>query len=407
MKFEWQNGRQLSKITTGDNTITMTYDTNGMRLRKCDDNYDTNYYYDSKNNLIGLDKSASTLFFYYDSNGLPTSFKNNDIMYYYVRNLQGDIVKIVKQDGSIAATYTYDAWGKILSIKDGSNVNVPASKPFHVANLNPYRYRGYIYDNETGLYYLQSRYYDPITGRFLNADDTQFIVKCDNVLAANLFTYCANNAVNNTDPNGRFWLTLVYKTLIGCITNMLGIRLIYTAISVGSSMYNFFYNQQFKFTDYITGQELGNAAKVRMGLFTGNYNGCGWIAAYNALRALGEKHIDHTNIISYLELSGCILQGVFGVLPDSIADYFRLIGYIGVDEYYFPSDMDSIIKKYRATILFFAHGSGCHYIMARYYNNAFYVYNEYNKDWTYKVWFSIDKKFEEKGYKILHITGIK
>ncbi len=278
---------------------------------------------------------------------------------------------------------------------------------FHVANLNPYRYRGYIYDNETGLYYLQSRYYDPVTGRFINADNMQFIVKCDNVLAGNLFTYCANNAVNNTDPQGEFWLTLAYKALINCITRVGGISLIYTAISVSSSIYNFFYNQQFKFSGYILNQKQGNAAKVRMGLYTSDRSGCPWIATYNALVALGEKNINHTNIISYFELWGCILQNTFGVLPDSVADYFRMIGYKHVDEYYFPSDIDSIVKKYRVTILFYAHSSGCHYIMVKYYNDAFYVYNEYNDDWSYKVWFSVNQKFEEKGYTILHITGIK
>lgn len=202
MSFEWKKGRQLSKITMGDESVNMTYDTNGMRLLKYDGNYTTNYYYDSNNNLIGLDKAGSTLFFYYDSNGSPTAFKNNDIMYYYVKNLQGDIVKIVKQDGSVAASYTYNAWGKLLSVKDGSNVNVPASKPFHVANLNPYRYRGYIYDTETGLYYLQSRYYDPITGRFLNADDTQFIKS--QVLSSNLYTYCLNDPMNYVNYEGQF-----------------------------------------------------------------------------------------------------------------------------------------------------------------------------------------------------------
>ncbi len=211
MSFEWKKGRQLSKITMGDESVYMAYDTNGMRLLKYDGNYTTNYYYDSNNNLIGLDKAGSTLFFYYDSNGLPTAFKNNDIMYYYVKNLQGDIVKIVKQDGSVAATYTYDAWGKLLSVKDGSNVNVPASKPFHVANLNPYRYRGYIYDTETGLYYLQSRYYDPITGRFVNADDTQFIKS--QVLSSNLYTYCLNNPVIHLDGNGKSPLTFALESL--------------------------------------------------------------------------------------------------------------------------------------------------------------------------------------------------
>lgn len=211
MSFEWKNGRQLSKITTGDKSVNMAYDTNGMRLLKSDGNYTTNYYYDSNNNLIGLDKAGSTLFFYYDSNGSPTAFKNNDIMYYYVKNLQGDIVKIVKQDGSVAASYTYDAWGKLLSVKDGSNVNVPASTTFHVANLNPYRYRGYIYDTETGLYYLQSRYYDPITGRFLNADDTQFIKS--QVLSSDLYTYCLNNPIIHLDGNGKSPLIFALESL--------------------------------------------------------------------------------------------------------------------------------------------------------------------------------------------------
>ena len=107
----------------------------------------------------------------------------------------------LKQDGTVAATYTYDAWGKILSIKDTANNEVPNSNTFHVANLNPYRYRGYIYDNETGLYYLQLRYYDPITGRFLNSDDTQYIIT--NVLSSNLYTYCLNNPISYVDYNGR------------------------------------------------------------------------------------------------------------------------------------------------------------------------------------------------------------
>ena len=133
-------------------------------------------------------------------------------MYYYVKNLQGDIVKIVKQDGSVAATYTYDAWGKLLSVKDGSNVNVPASKPFHVANLNPYRYRGYIYDTETGLYYLQSRYYDPITGRFVNADDMQNALYYG-VFTPNLYTYCGNNPIRNIDKEGKLFGLIIYYAI--------------------------------------------------------------------------------------------------------------------------------------------------------------------------------------------------
>ena len=177
-----------------------------MRYCKTDGDYITNYYYDSQNNLIGLDKAGSTLFFYYDSNGTPTAFKNNDIMYYYIKNLQGDIVKIVNQDGTVVASYTYDAFEKILTVKDTAGNDVPLTLDFHVANLNPFRYRGYIYDDETGLYYLKSRYYDPETGRFINAD-----IYCDtmsNILGTNMFTYCNNNPVNQVDPEGTdaYWL---------------------------------------------------------------------------------------------------------------------------------------------------------------------------------------------------------
>ena len=72
-------------------------------------------------------------------------------MYYYVKNLQGDVVKIINQSGTVFASYVYDAWGNIKSVKGALNLR----------ELNTFRYRGYVYDNETGLYYLKSRYYDP------------------------------------------------------------------------------------------------------------------------------------------------------------------------------------------------------------------------------------------------------
>ena len=149
MSFAWENGRSLKSISTGDNTVTMKYDSNGMRTQKSDSNGTTNYYYDSDNNLIGLTNGTDTLLFYYDSDGNVTSFKYNNTMYYYIKNLQGDIVKIIDYLGTEIANYVYDAWGNIQSVTGNQNI----------ITLNPFRYRGYVYDNETGLYYLQSRYY--------------------------------------------------------------------------------------------------------------------------------------------------------------------------------------------------------------------------------------------------------
>ena len=197
MSFIWQNGRQLASLQTEDNSVTYKYDSNGMRTQKTDNNGTTYYYYDSNKNLIGLTKGNDTLLFYYDSDANVTSFKYNGTMYYYIKNLQGDIVKIIDQAGTEVAGYVYDAWGTIHSQTGDPNIR----------RLNPFRYRGYVYDEETSLYYLQSRYYDPFSGRFLNADDTAFIGATGTVLSCNLFTYCENNSIKYTDKTGTFLIS--------------------------------------------------------------------------------------------------------------------------------------------------------------------------------------------------------
>ena len=192
MSFEWENGRILKKINTSDKAIQMNYDSNGMRTQKSVDGVKTNYYYDSNNNLFALTKGSDTLFFYYDNSGEVMSVSCNGTMYYYIKDLQGDITEIVDKDGKAVAEYAYDAWGNMLTEDNGT---------ITVGKLNPFRYRSYVYDEETGLYYLQSRYYDTLTGRFLNAD-----VYCDTEsgtpLSTNMFAYCENNAINNVDYSG-------------------------------------------------------------------------------------------------------------------------------------------------------------------------------------------------------------
>ena len=198
MTFEWENGRILKKIDTSDKAIQMNYDSNGMRTQKSVDGVKTNYYYDSSNNLFALTQGNDTLFFYYDNSGEVMSVSCNGTMYYYIKDLQGDITEIVDKDGKAVAEYAYDAWGNMLTENNGT---------LAVGKLNPFRYRSYVYDEETGLYYLQSRYYDPLTGRFLNAD-----VYCDTEsgtpLSTNMFAYCENNAINKSDDEGKdaWWI---------------------------------------------------------------------------------------------------------------------------------------------------------------------------------------------------------
>ena len=143
MSFEWENGRILKKISTPDKSVQMSYDSNGMRTQKSVDGVKTNYYYDSNKNLIALVKGNDTLLFYYDSDGSATSFSYNGTMYFYVKNLQGDVIRIIDLAGTEVASYVYDAWGNIKDTKGDPTVR----------ELNPIRYRGYVYDTETDLYY--------------------------------------------------------------------------------------------------------------------------------------------------------------------------------------------------------------------------------------------------------------
>ena len=116
--------------------------------------------------------------------------------YLYVTNLQGDVTMVTDRSGLPLCSYTYDAWGNVLSIT-GENTAI--------GKLNPIRYRGYYQDVETGLYYLQSRYYDPTTMRFINADDPHIIqMGSTEKQELNLYAYCVNDPVNCVDPSG-YW----------------------------------------------------------------------------------------------------------------------------------------------------------------------------------------------------------
>ena len=148
------------------------------------------------NNAIG----AAKLYFVLDAGGNPieVSYRpegsTQTDCYYFVQNLQGDVVALVDSaDGDTVVTYTYDAWGNVLSV--GGELKDTLGKQ------NPFRYRGYVYDSETKLYYLQSRYYDPEMGRFINAD--VYVSTGQGILGNNMFAYCLNRPVSCADSDGR------------------------------------------------------------------------------------------------------------------------------------------------------------------------------------------------------------
>ena len=145
------------------------------------------------------------LVFMYDENGAPNTVyyyngSTSATKYYYVLNLQGDVTEIRSTSNALVAQYNYDAFGNILSIKDANGNNITSST--HIANVNPLRYRGYFYDPETGFYYLNSRYYDPATRRFISADS---IIDERDFDSLNLYSYCGNDPVNRKDNGGAWW----------------------------------------------------------------------------------------------------------------------------------------------------------------------------------------------------------
>ena len=159
--YTWIHGRQLASMSKSGTTWNFTYDANGMRAKRTNGTTTYNYFYNDSQ-LTHMTIGGYTLHFYYDANGYPMSVVYNGTTYYYATNLQGDVVAILNSSGTQVVGYRYDAWGKLLS--------TTGSMSGSLGYYNPLRYRGYVYDQETQLYYLQSRYYNPTMGRFINAD---------------------------------------------------------------------------------------------------------------------------------------------------------------------------------------------------------------------------------------------
>ena len=202
MTMSW-TGRELQSISKNNNTYSFTYNLDGLRTKKSVNGTNTFYYYDDSNNLIGLKKGNTTVLFYYDQNGQVYSMTVGNNTYFFIKNLQGDVTKIIDNNGTVVANYAYDAWGALLTTKNENGQEITDLN--HIAFTNPFRYRGYVYDTETQLYYLQSRYYDPKTGRFINADDSAYAdTYSGSPLSTNMFAYCENNAISGYDPSGNW-----------------------------------------------------------------------------------------------------------------------------------------------------------------------------------------------------------
>ena len=193
--YTWQNGRQLQKMQKAAVTAEFVYNADGLRVQKTVNGMVTKYTLHGKN-VVHMTSGTDELHIFYDAQNRPAVVVYNGTVYAYVKSLQGDIVAILDENGNAVVSYGYDAWGAPLWCT-GELAET-------LGKVQPFRYRGYVFDEETGLYYLRSRYYNPRWGRFVNAD-AEIAVEAE-LWDAKLFLYCANNPVRYTDDGGNsFW----------------------------------------------------------------------------------------------------------------------------------------------------------------------------------------------------------
>ena len=206
--FTWTKGRQLASATVDGKQVSYTYDMSGVRTSKTVNG--TTYNYTTlSGKVIRQQWGSKSLEFVYDDGNQPFAMIYNDgstsTLYYYVLNAQGDVIALLNANGTLAASYNYGAWGN-YSVH-GADGKKTTDATF-IGHINPLRYRGYYYDRETRLYYLQSRYYDFANCRFINAD-TFATTDANGFLSANMFAYCENNPIGNSDPDGEFLNTFI------------------------------------------------------------------------------------------------------------------------------------------------------------------------------------------------------
>lgn len=199
-EYEWMAGRRLVKQTQNEKVVSYDYDHNGMRIRQIVSNKTSGYVYATYSytyngsKLVHMTVYNDELHFFYDNQGRAAKVRYNGVTYTYVHNLQGDVVGILDSAGNLVVEYKYNAWGTILS-KAGSMAGT-------LGHRNPFRYRGYIYDEETWMYWLKSRYYYPELHRFISIDSA--LGKCGAIADHNVYAYAKNTPVMLADVGGNY-----------------------------------------------------------------------------------------------------------------------------------------------------------------------------------------------------------
>lgn len=368
------NGQQLESYErTDDNTnittrVEYSYDENGLMTEKkvyvdkaLNERYNYTWAYGQLINQIytsyqNNEETTYAIKYVYDSfNEVQGFILNHTETYLYLKNLYGDVVGIVDEDGNIVLSYEYDVWGVPKIPYNNTEISTE-----NIMKILPLAYRGCCYDYNTGLYYVENRYYNPSIGRFINASGAE-----DNGLAEpnsvdNLFTYWRNHPSWYVDYDAN-------ETYLA------------------NSIANYLYNKQLTETenvsdyydstnDFILNQKNEYISKYRFGYNTIGPVGCGLVAIYNALLLLGDK-MEFCDVIRELETNGVLFQGFCGTHPLAIAQFFSKRGYeVNVTLNNFD---ETAANGDAANIMYYKHSSGEHYVAIKYKDESFEGYNTF------------------------------
>ena len=217
MAAMWSYGRRLTGLSSGSEAFSYSYNADGIRTAKTVNGVKHTYALSGTTilNEEWTENGVQHLLMYvYDANGSPTGmvYRNSTMAanateeYLFVKNIQGDILYVYSSTGNKLVSYVYDAWGNIISTTYSNGGGTSA------ARFNPFTYRGYYRDSETGMYYLNSRYYNPKMGRFISAD--AYVSTGQGLLGYNMYAYCGNNPVNRIDSEGEFWWAVILATVV-------------------------------------------------------------------------------------------------------------------------------------------------------------------------------------------------
>ena len=222
----------------------------GQRISKTVNGTTYNYHY-LGDQLVEMAWGANRMHFTYDAVG-PLSVNFNGSEYFYLKNAQGDVTGLADSTGAKVVAYTYGPWGESWGVSGTLASTLGA--------MNPFRYRGYVYDAETGLYYLNSRYYNPVWGRFINADEQLN----DDILGNNMFAYCSCNPISRADNSGKGWVFAC--AVVGLIAG--GVTKIISNVACGK-----------KWNDGVIGAAVGGAVYGIVAATTGNVIAAGYASA--------------------------------------------------------------------------------------------------------------------------------